>query len=274
MCGVKVEFILDSWSACWTEKPARIYFSEVSEYAGESIMNGHVHGCTGYTHTKGERGLSLEFTHSILSGLKTAGILTRLDNGVPVVSPMTTDYTNVTLGDVAGWAPTSDTFAYNFNYCDGGNQFLPPANGTIKPSGGDGNTAAIKGLLDGEYDALYIYADQLHNIINSKDPSVAGGFGTTFAYIHTGLDQWSINGTTLAISKRGSGLKQVLDPCIAALVETQTYQDICTSHFPASRCINNPAASGPTLFYDNKMNERTDAYACADGYCTCSASSA
>ena len=58
------------------------------------------------------------------------------------------------------------------------------------------------------------------------------------------------------------------------LVETQTYQDICTSHFPASRCINNPAASGPTLFYDNKMNERTDAYACANGYCTCSASSA
>ena len=52
--------------------------SEVSEYPGESIMNGHVHGCTGYTHTKGERGLSLEFTHSILSGLKTAGILTRL----------------------------------------------------------------------------------------------------------------------------------------------------------------------------------------------------
>ena len=86
---------------------------------------------------------------------------------MPVVSPMTTDYTNVALGDVVGWAPTSDTFAYNFNYCDGGNQFLPPANGTIKPSGGDGNTAAIKGLLDGEYDALYIYADQLHNIINS-----------------------------------------------------------------------------------------------------------
>ena len=156
---------------------------------------------------------------------------------MPVVSPMTTDYTNVALGDVVGWAPTSDTFAYNFNYCDGGNQFLPPANGTIKPSGGDGNTAAIKGLLDGEYDALYIYADQLHNIINSKDPSVAGGFGTTFAYIHTGLDQWSINGTTLAISKRGSGLKQVLDPCIAAVQRPSTPQGCsipptpyCTPH--------------------------------------------
>ena len=135
---------------------------------------------------------------------------------MPVVSPMTTDYTNIKLGDVSGWAPTSDTFGFNFNYCDGGNQFLPPANGTIQPLGGDGNPSAIKGLVDGEYDALYIYADQLHNFVNSNDTN-ADGFGTTFAYIHTGLDQWSINGTTLAISKRGSGLKQVLDPCIAAV---------------------------------------------------------
>ena len=132
------------------------------------------------------------------------------------MSPMTTDYTNVKLGDVTGWAPTPDTFEFNFNYCDGGKQFVPPANGIIKPSGGDGNLAAIRGLRDGDYDALYIYADQIYNFINSGD-DLASGFGTDFAYIHTGLDQWSINGTTLAISKRGSGLKQVLDPCIAAV---------------------------------------------------------
>ena len=133
---------------------------------------------------------------------------------------MTTDYTNVKLGDVTGWAPTPDTFEFNFNYCDGGKQFVPPANGTIKPSGVDGNLAAIRGLRDGDYDALYIYADQIYNFIKSGDPlydDIANGFGTDFAYIHTGLDQWSINGTTLAISKRGSGLKQVLDPCIAAV---------------------------------------------------------
>ena len=133
---------------------------------------------------------------------------------------MTTNYTNVKLGDVTGWAPTPDTFEFNFNYCDGGKQFVPPANGTIKPSGVDGNLAAIRGLRDGDYDALYIYADQIYNFIKSGDPlydDIANGFGTDFAYIHTGLDQWSINGTTLAISKRGSGLKQVLDPCIAAV---------------------------------------------------------
>lgn len=35
-----------------------------------------------------------------------------------------------------------------------------------------------------------------------------------FAYIHTGLNEWSINGTTLAISKKGSGLADALNPCI------------------------------------------------------------
>ena len=160
---------------------------------------------------------------------------------MPVVSPMTTDYTNIKLGDVSGWAPTSDTFGFNFNYCDGGNQFLPPANGTIEPKDGDGNPSAIKGLLDGEYDALYIYADQLYNFVNSNDPN-AEGFGTTFAYIHTGLDQWSFNGTTLAISKRGSGLKQVLDPCIAAVQHPTPHTQLPTPFteplipHPASSC--------------------------------------
>ena len=108
VCGVKVEFILDSWSACWTEKPARIYFRRTAHHTPCHPYHTHVHNKASplspcarvqrgervpgrkhherprprlhrvYTHTKGERGLSLEFTHSILSGLKTAGILTRL----------------------------------------------------------------------------------------------------------------------------------------------------------------------------------------------------
>ena len=142
---------------------------------------------------------------------------------------MTTDYTNVKLADVAGWAPTPDSFEFNFNYCDGGKQFVPPANGIIKPSGEDGNVAAIRGLRDGDYDALYIYADQIYNFINSGN-DIANGFGTDFAYIHTGLDQWSINGTTLAISKRGSGLKQVLDPCIAAVQRPTPHAQLPTPY--------------------------------------------
>ena len=42
-------------------------------------------------------------------------------------------------------------------------------------------------LLDGTVDALYIYADQIHNFVNAND-ALAAGFGTTFAYVQTGLD--------------------------------------------------------------------------------------
>ena len=50
--------------------------------------------------------------------------------------------------------------------------------------------------------------------------SWASGFGTEIGYIHTGLDQWSLNGTTFAISKKGSGLPALLNPCIDKVVQT------------------------------------------------------
>merc|ERR1711871_1023495 len=104
---------------------------------------------------------------------------------------------------------------------------------TILTAGEDGNVAAIQALLDGTFDALYIYADQLANFINAGE-AIADGFGTTYGYIHTGLDGWSYNGTTLAISKRGSGLKDVLDPCIAKVSQTESYTRLCEKYFESS----------------------------------------
>jgi hypothetical protein len=43
VCGVKVEFILDSWSACWTEKPARIYFRRTAHHTPCHPYHTHVH---------------------------------------------------------------------------------------------------------------------------------------------------------------------------------------------------------------------------------------
>jgi hypothetical protein len=268
ICGVKVDMILAPWSGCWTAKPASLYFSQITEYIGSDIWEGRVHGCTAYTHTKGERELSLEFTSSILSGLKSAGILTKLVNGKPKVSPTLVNYTGVKLGDVTGWAPTADTFKYNQNWCAGGKQFF--TEDAILTPGADGNGPAIAKLLDGTFDALYIYADQIDAFINSNDP-LAAGFGSTFAYIHTGLDQWSINGTTLAISKKGSGLKDVLDPCIETVAQTQNYTTLCKKYFKESACIKNAyGGGGATYWYDEKMSARTDSNMCANGYCQCS----
>ena len=267
MCGIKVDYALSTWSQCWTKKEntrSAPYFAEIAEYVGDGIEAGIVHGCAAYTHTKGERGLSLDFTHAVLGDLKTAGILTRLEGGAPVVSPSLTDYSNVKLCDVTGWAPTLDTFKFNKNYCTSDHaKFV----GTPTAMAEDGPAFAVQALKDGTCDALYIYSDTLKGELEKEAPaSWASGFGTEIGYIHTGLDQWSLNGTTFAISKKGSGLPALLNPCIDKVVQTAEYRAICEKYFSPTSCIG---GTDEILFYDATMDTRTDAYTCADGYCTC-----
>jgi hypothetical protein len=40
----------------------------------------------------------------------------------------------------------------------------------------------------------------------------------------------AINGTTLAISKKGSGLNDILNPCIEKFMKTKEYYQICQKH--------------------------------------------
>ena len=101
-----VTTVQTQWSKCWG-----------SNVIGEGLATGEFHGCMTYTHTTGQRNRFVEFSDGILQMNKPAGILTRLNNGVPVVSPTTVDFTGIKLGDVTGWAPTPDTFVFNKNYC-------------------------------------------------------------------------------------------------------------------------------------------------------------
>ena len=43
VCGVKVEFILDSWSSCFTVKPDRIYFRRGAPYTLSSLTTTRPH---------------------------------------------------------------------------------------------------------------------------------------------------------------------------------------------------------------------------------------
>jgi hypothetical protein len=274
-CGMRVSMILDSWDQCWTSKPSNIYFAGVTEYVGKSIMEGKVHGCTAYTHTKGERELSLEFSQSYLSEKKTAGILTRLVSGAPVVSPALTDYTGVKLGDVTGWAPTADTFLYTKNHCATGSPLFTKTDAIIaSTTDPNANAVAIQQLIDGTFDALFIYSDQLDNFARTgtaAEKALAAKLGTSLAYIHQGLSGWSRNGTTLAISKKGSGLASVLNPCIEKVVKTQAYNTLCAK-YPTLTCIRNSFSTGAdvSMHYDDPMNARTTPLkACSDGYCKC-----
>jgi hypothetical protein len=228
-----------------------------------------------YTHTAGARPRQLEFTQAFLQDNKPAGILTRLDaSGNPVVSPMS-DLSGVNIVDVNGWAPTDDTLAMVTNQCTGN---LFSGYNMITPTA-TGNDAAMAMLMDGTADAMWVYADQAHNY----DCNAAGvtatwnctlwtGLGTSFAYIQTGLFGHALNGTTLAISKKGSGLANILNPCLQQYMQTQDYYNVCASHGLENSCYQNshfPTSNAATPTWEVATNALTTT--CADGYCPCSA---
>ena len=97
-------------------------------------------------------------------------------------------------------------------------------------------------------------------------------FGTDFAYIQTGIYDYMNSGTTLAISKKGSGLAEALNPCIKAFIETESYKDLCTKYSLEADCF-------PNKFFDTTSDEEVKDYnkpsnelttSCSDGYCPCS----
>ena len=108
----------------------------------------------------------------------------------------------------------------------------------------------------------------------------------------THMDEFAYGGTTLSISKKGSGLPEILDPCIDKLLETEKYYTICdkwdltdscfsNSYFPESRRLAETEqseaddsageSSSPRRRlgdYDIPTNEQ--AAGCSNGYCSCS----
>jgi hypothetical protein len=119
----------------------------------------------------------------------------------------------------------------------------------------NGNDPAMRMLLDkrpdGTYEAdgVWLYADQaknynctnarLKNLPISWDCNIWDGFGTKFAYIHTGMMDHAINGTTLTISRKGSGLNSIVNPCIEKFMKTKEYTKICEDFNLTDDCYKN-----------------------------------
>lgn len=84
------------------------------------------------------------------------------------------------------------------------------------------NDISLAMLLDGKADAVWLYSDQAHHYDCTLDPEkqhehdcdMWAGFKKDFAYIHTGLYGHTVNGTTLTLAKKGSGVAEILNPCI------------------------------------------------------------
>ena len=215
ICDWDLSIVETKFKECWDFK-----------YPGIGMMRGNFHGCMTYTHTYGVRPRMLDFSNGILQNNKPAGMLVRLDeNGEPEIKG-TDNLDGITIADVRGWAPTDDALNFVNNTCSGKpwgnyNMLIPEKNG---------NDAAMKMMLDkradGTYeaDAVWLYADQAknYNCTNAReknlpiswDCNIWDGFGTKFAYIHTGMFNHAINGTTLTISRKGSGLNDIVNPCI------------------------------------------------------------
>jgi len=140
------------------------------------------------------------------------------------------------------------------------------------------NDKALKTLLNGEADAMFVYADQFHTY--DCNPAEVGditwdcdlwsGLGTKFAYIHTGLFDTAVNGTTLAMSKRGSKLSTILNPCIDKFLRTKDYYEICKKHDFVNECYANEHFPMADKFsraeWELPTNQHTS---CSTGYCGC-----
>jgi len=253
-----------SWAECWG-----------SDKIGPGLLNANYHGCAAYTHTKGVRNRYLEFTKPILAMNKAAGILTRLENGEPVISG-SSNLSGVTVGDVTGWAPTSDVLATSTNQCTDQkfSDFTIMKSSTEKP-----NDDTLIMLLDGIVDAVWIYADQADKYSSAcaDNPNQDGWdcrlwskFGIEFAYIQTGIYDYMQAGTTFATSKKGSGLAKTLDPCISEFLKKKKYKDLCYKYGMENDCFQNQhfnITTDEVPHYSKPTRELNTT--CADGYCPC-----
>ncbi|CAK8990447.1 unnamed protein product [Durusdinium trenchii] len=265
VCDIDITTGEIRWADCWDNGAI-----------GAGLAAGEVHGCMTYTHTHGARTRWMEFSDGILSNNKPAGLLVRLENGQPTITGAS-DLNGKKVVDVIGWAPTADTLALVENKCSKsrftGFTIVAPTVST-----GNANQDALTTLMNGDADAMWVYADQAKNyqctdgMTPNWDCTMWAGFGTTFAYIQTGLFGHAKGGTTLAMSKKGSGLASILNPCIALFKETKSYYDICVKHDMVASCFQNshfPAGDNTTLVYETPTDQLTTT--CAQGYCPCPA---
>jgi hypothetical protein len=98
--------------------------------------------------------------------------------------------------------------------------------------------------------------------------------GKDFAYIQTGSFEFAVDGTTLSISKIGSGLPDILNPCISAFLPTEEYYKICEKYNLTGDCYENEHFPSNVTREEGLYNYPTNDLPtndCTSGYCSCPA---
>jgi len=272
MCpDLDIEVVITEWSQCWTPHGL-----------GEGLNNGTLDACMTYTHTKGVRNEFADFSYGILEVNKAAGLLTMLDeNGAPKVNGHD-DLKGKKVVDVAGWAPTADGLDFVVNKCTGkpndvGYELL------VADGAANNNQLALDMLFEGKADVMFVYADQAYNYKKVCKKSGAQGvtwdcdkwnkFGKKFAYVQTGQFGYVNNGTTLALAKKGSGVVELLNPCLDKFMKTKEYFEVCDKYDKLDTCYRNEFFPPKGEVHEKEYNKATDEHAektdCSSGYCPC-----
>jgi hypothetical protein len=267
--GITITVVQTSWSDCWT-----------SAGLGTKLDDGTLDACMTYTHTKGQRDEVADFSDAFLNDNKAAGLLTKLDaNGNPMVTGYD-DLSGLKVVDVGGWAPTADGLGYVENKCTSSG-YADSSTFTLQVAEGatNNNELALSMVLDGTSDVAFIYSDQAYqyqtacttNATTTWTCSTWNGFGTTYAYVQTGQFGHVHAGTTLAMSKKGSGIVGQLNPCLVEFMATSDYYDLCVKYDLVDTCHANtffPGGSAATTeVYDLPTSSQSGD--CSNGYCPC-----
>lgn len=279
-----ISMVQDGWERMWSDTGMPGSDGKGAKL-GDGSNYGLYHGGMTYTHLKGLRPRMGHFSYAItMPSSQPSGLIVKLKDGKPMFSG-TSDLNGATIVDVAGYAPTPDTFANVQNWCQGGAFFSK--NVTFVAPSDIGNKAAMKVFKErADVQLMYVYGDQADDCAGTNfagDCEGWEGLGTEYAYLHIGLSP-NVNGTTICYGKKNSGVYELVNPCIQAVMETKDYRDLCNAPLrPPDQMSTNMAACYPNSFwteedyakqtvgiYTKKQAERTDSKTCADGYCTCS----
>jgi len=269
---VEIEVVEVPWSDCWTS----------DDNLGQGLANGAIDACMTYTHGRGSRDQKADFSMAFLKVDKSAGFITRLDaDGKPVVCG-TDNLSGKAVADVGGWAPTADSIEMVKNQCSNTPVEVKTADVKVVNlvAGTNVNDEALKQVLDGTVDLLYVYADNAETF-KCKNDGVAVEHDCTlwdklgqpcgYAYVQTGMFGWTLNGTTLAMTKPGSPAAQGINHCLHKFMQTKQFYDVCVKHGMECDCVPNshfPNTGCTTAVYNKPTTAHTN---CNTGYCPCDA---
>eukprot|EP00241_Pyramimonas_parkeae_P005889 CAMPEP_0114243542 /NCGR_PEP_ID=MMETSP0058-20121206/10846_1 /TAXON_ID=36894 /ORGANISM="Pyramimonas parkeae, CCMP726" /LENGTH=396 /DNA_ID=CAMNT_0001356391 /DNA_START=69 /DNA_END=1259 /DNA_ORIENTATION=- len=273
LCNFDVVITQTKWTECW-----------VDQAAGQGLLNGDYHACMTYTHSKGARDRQMDFSHALLKNNQPAGLLVRLnDDGTPEIDGKH-NLDGKKVVHVNGWTPDEDGLGFVLNECSGerfsGYEIFPSS--TENP-----NDDALSKLLNGTADAMWVFVNQDKHYKNAGcdagnpnkqssspdwDCAKWAGFGKKFAFIQTGMFSHAHNGTTFTVSKKGSGLNEIVNPCLDRFVETKEYYEMCVKHGLDYECF--PNSYFPEEYFTRnapvwELPTKDLQTKCEDGYCAC-----